>query len=61
MRATRADGWRWFEDALSYDNAVPHALIVGGVALGREDLTQRGLEALRWLGDESGLARARSG
>jgi len=48
--------WHWFEDALTYDNArLPHALIVGGVALGREDLTETGLEALRWLGDESGL------
>jgi glycosyltransferase involved in cell wall biosynthesis len=51
-----SDGWHWFEDALTYDNArLPHALIVGGVALGREELTQTGLEALRWLGDESGL------
>ena len=50
-------GWLWFEDALAYDNArLPHALIVGGVALGRDELTQTGLEALRWLGDESGLA-----
>lgn len=49
--------WRWFEDALSYDNArLPHALIVGGAALGRHDLTKTGLDALRWLGDESGLA-----
>ena len=48
--------WRWFEDALTYDNArLPHALIVGGAALGRDDLTETGLEALRWLGDESGL------
>lgn len=48
--------WRWFEDALSYDNALlPHALIVGGVALRRDDLTEKGLDALRWLGDESGL------
>ncbi len=51
-----SDEWRWFEDALSYDNArLPHALIVGGAALGRADLTETGLEALRWLGDESGL------
>jgi glycosyltransferase involved in cell wall biosynthesis len=51
------EGWRWFEDALAYDNArLPHALIVGGATLGRADLTERGLEALRWLGDESGLA-----
>ena len=52
-----SEGWRWFEDRLTYDNArLPQALIVGGVALGREELTLTGLEALRWLGDESGLA-----
>jgi glycosyltransferase involved in cell wall biosynthesis len=50
-------GWCWFEDRLTYDNArLPHALIVGGAALGRGELTKTGLEALRWLGDESGLA-----
>ena len=49
--------WRWFEDALSYDNAcLPHALIIAGVTLDRQDLTATGLDALRWLGDESGLA-----
>ena len=55
--STRPPGWLWFEDGLTYDNArLPHALIVGGVALGRDELTQTGLDALRWLGDESGLA-----
>ncbi len=50
-------GWLWFEDELTYDNArLPHALIAGGVALDRPELTQVGLTALRWLGDESGLA-----
>jgi hypothetical protein len=50
-------GWLWFEDVLTYDNArLPHALIAGGAALGRADLTETGLTALRWLGDESGLA-----
>ncbi len=54
--ANARDGWYWFEDALTYDNArLPHALIVGGVALGRNELTETGLEALRWLGNESGL------
>jgi glycosyltransferase involved in cell wall biosynthesis len=49
--------WLWFEDELTYDNArLPHALIAGGEALGRDDITAAGLEALRWLGDESGLA-----
>ena len=51
------DGWRWFEDALTYDNArLPHALIVGGTALGREGAVAAGLESLAWLGDECGLA-----
>jgi hypothetical protein len=54
--ANAGEGWLWFEDNLSYDNArLPHALIVGGVALGRDDLTVKGLDALRWLGDESEL------
>jgi glycosyltransferase involved in cell wall biosynthesis len=51
------DDWRWFEDRLTYDNArLPHALLAGGVALDRDDLVETGLESLRWLGDESGLA-----
>jgi hypothetical protein len=55
-RGTAAEGWRWFEDELSYDNArLSQALISGGDALGRNDLTEVGLESLRWLGDESGL------
>ena len=57
FEAHAAPDWHWFEDSLTYDNArLPHALIVGGAALGREDLTETGLNALRWLGDESGLA-----
>lgn len=53
---TAAPGWLWFEDELAYDNArLPHALIVAGCALSRDDLVETGLEALRWLGDESGL------
>ena len=61
-KANAREGWRWFEDALSYDNArLPHALIVGGAALGRDDLTETGLDALRWLGDESGLAEGPCG
>src|SRR4029079_5882295 len=55
-RGTAADGWNWFENELSYDNArLSQALIGGGVALRRDDLTELGLESLRWLGDESGL------
>jgi hypothetical protein len=51
------DEWRWFEDALTYDNArLPHALIIGGAALGREDAVTAGLASLAWLGDECGLS-----
>jgi len=57
FEATAAEGWLWFEHALAYDNArLPQALIAGGVALGRDDQVASGLESLRWLGDESGLA-----
>ena len=50
--------WQWFEGALSYDNArLSQALISGGNALGRDDLVDAGLESLRWLGDECGLAQ----
>lgn len=55
--ATASDDWCWFEDKLTYDNArLPQALIVGGEALGRDDHVATGLAALRWLGDECGLA-----
>lgn len=53
---TATESWSWFEPELSYDNArLSQALISGGDALGRDDLTALGLESLRWLGDESGL------
>ena len=54
---TSGEGWQWFEDHLRYDNAIlPHALIVAGSRLGRSDAVTIGLETLRWLGDECGLA-----
>ena len=55
-RRNATEAWRWFEDRLDYDNArLPQALISGGSALGRDDLTELGLESLRWFGDECGL------
>jgi glycosyltransferase involved in cell wall biosynthesis len=55
-RQNAGDGWDWFEDELSYDNArLSQALISGAKALGRTDLEATGLDALGWLGDESGL------
>src|SRR5581483_10123422 len=54
--STATREWSWFENTLTYDNArLSQALIGGGVALDRDDLTELGLESLRWLGDESGL------
>jgi glycosyltransferase involved in cell wall biosynthesis len=56
-RATAQEGWSWFEDELTYDNArLSQALISGGSALHLDEVTELGLESLRWLGDESGLA-----
>ena len=55
-RTTASEDWSWFEDRLTYDNArLPHALIAGGTALGRDDLVEVGLSTLLWLGNESGL------
>ncbi len=54
--STASDEWRWFEDELGYDNArLSQALIAGGDALGRDELTAVGLDSLRWLGDQCGL------
>ena len=53
---TAHDGWNWFEDSLTYDNArLSQALILGGTALGRDAAVEAGLSSLAWLGDESGL------
>lgn len=42
--------WPWFEETLSYDNAkLAHALILSGHATGQPAVSERGLEALRWL------------
>jgi hypothetical protein len=44
--------WRWPEPRLTYANAaLPEAMIATGAALGRDDLTGRGLELLGWLLD----------
>jgi hypothetical protein len=49
-QANLSEGWRWFAQELTYDNPVlPHALLLGGDALGRDDMRAAGLEALSWL------------
>ena len=55
-QATASEGWHWFEDELTYDNArLSQALLSGASSLGRPDLAELGLESLRWFGDECGL------
>jgi glycosyltransferase involved in cell wall biosynthesis len=60
LEAHAVEGWHWFEERLTYDNArLPQALIVGGAALDRDDAIKAGLDSLSWLGDESGLSEGR--
>jgi hypothetical protein len=45
-------GWPWFEDVLSYANAVlPHALLISGEAMNNKEMIRGGLDALEWLAD----------
>lgn len=49
---TASEDWPWFEDELSYANAVlPHALIVASGRLDDADVLDTGLTALRWVVD----------
>jgi glycosyltransferase involved in cell wall biosynthesis len=48
----RADKWRWYEESLTYCNAVlPHALLMSGQWIPNNDMTEAGLESLGWLSD----------
>src|SRR5579859_1660368 len=45
--------WQWFEDELTYSNAkLPHALLLAGHCLNRQDMIDSGLESLSWLAKE---------
>jgi hypothetical protein len=55
----RRDGWEWFEEKLTYDNArLPQALIAAGSRLGDLELVQRGVTALDWYAAQCGLEGA---
>jgi len=55
----RCDEWRWFENELSYCNAVlPHALLISGKSLHNATMIDAGLESLNWL---SNLQHSNSG
>ncbi|HHS13267.1 MAG TPA: glycosyltransferase [bacterium] len=46
----RTDKWRWYEDRLTYCNAVlPHALLLCGKTLSDTTMTEAGLDSLQWL------------
>jgi glycosyltransferase involved in cell wall biosynthesis len=51
-RAHRSNGWYWYEDQLTYCNAIlPHALLVCGAAIPDHAMIEAGLESLHWLAD----------
>ena len=42
--------WPWLEEALNYANAkLPHALLVSGSRMHRDDMVKMGLSCLQWL------------
>ena len=51
-QASRSNEWRWYEEGLSYCNAVlPHALIMCGHLMTNKLMLDAGLESLIWLAD----------
>lgn len=51
------EDWPWFENILSYANAVlPHALLISGKAMEDEDMIAGSLRALEWLVDVQDLS-----
>lgn len=50
LHATRQPDWAWFEAVLGYDNPrLPQALIEAGLALGRRNWIDTGLDSLSWI------------
>src|SRR5512141_736513 len=48
----RAAGWNWFENKLTYCNAaLSHAMLLCGESIPNPEMTEVGLESLRWLAD----------
>lgn len=42
--------WPWLEETVTYDNAkLPHALLLAGEQLERQDLIDQGIQSLQWL------------
>ena len=50
FQATATSGWQWFEDCLTYDNAVlPHALFAASVALKNDIYRKTAADACQFL------------
>jgi glycosyltransferase involved in cell wall biosynthesis len=48
----RSDDWRWYEEGLTYCNAVlPHASLICGQSVQNVAMVEAGLESLSWLAD----------
>jgi hypothetical protein len=46
----RSDDWRWYEEGLTYCNAVlPHGSLLSGQSTGNPVMIEAGLESLAWL------------
>jgi len=51
-QTSRSDEWRWYEDSLTYCNAIlPHAMLMCGQWIPNNTMTEIGLESLDWLAD----------
>ncbi len=51
-RSNSSADWPWFEDRLAYCNAtLPHALLICGQAMARDDMMQTSLKVLEWLAE----------
>jgi glycosyltransferase involved in cell wall biosynthesis len=52
-----SEEWPWFENILSYANAVlPHALLISGKAMDNDEMIAGGLRTLEWLTDIQDLS-----
>jgi glycosyltransferase involved in cell wall biosynthesis len=50
FQSHRSGEWRWYEEGLTYCNAVlPHALLICGQSIPDDTMTEAGLESLSWL------------
>jgi hypothetical protein len=58
-RANSSPDWLWFEEIVTYDNAkLPHAMLLCGQAMSRDDMIEVGIKSLEWLAD---IQRAKEG